>query len=167
MKRWYVVHTLPKQEEIAFQNLQNQKFEAFLPRFHRTRRHARKVDVVIAPLFPRYLFVAFDIEKDRFLTINSTRGVQYLLRQEGMPAVVPVGVVESLQESADIEDLVPLSSLELFTKGAKLEVLSGPLQGYTGVFEKMSDADRVELLLTMMGRNVKVAVPLHTVVEVA
>lgn len=167
MKRWYVIHTLPRGEEIAMQHLQQQGYEAFLPRFHKTRRHARKVEVVIAPLFPRYMFVKLDLETDRFLPINSTRGVAYVVRQKGTPMPVPVGVIEELMLRADVKEVVPLSSLELFNTGATLEILEGAFAGQTGTFEKMSDSERVQLLLNVLGREVKIAVSLHSVAAVA
>lgn len=167
MKRWYVIHTLPRGEEIALQHLQQQGYEAFLPRFHKTRRHARKVEVVIAPLFPRYMFVSLDLETDRFLPINSTRGVAYVVRQKGAPMPVPQGVIEELMVRADVKEVVPLSSLELFNAGTTLEILEGAFAGQTGIFEKMSDSERVQLLLNVLGREVKIAVSLHSVAAVA
>lgn len=163
MKYWYVVHSNPQAEDNATNNLLMQGFDVFLPRYHKVRRHARKTDVVIAPLFPRYLFVAFDIETDRWLCINSTKGVSYLLRQNGCPMKVPDGIIEALQETASPEKIVPLSSLVLFKRGDRLEVQEGAFAGYIGVFEKMTDGERVQLLLNLLGREVKLTVPLQAV----
>lgn len=165
MKRWYVAHTKLKAEEIALLNLSMQGFKAFLPRYHRIRRHARKTDVVIAPLFPRYLFVELDIEQDRFLSVDSTRGVAYLLRQNGCPAPLPSGVVESLLMQADVKEVVPLSSLELFELGMKLRILDGAFAGYQGIYERMTDNERVQLLLEMLGRDIRINIPLHAVAK--
>ena len=33
----------------------------FLPRFLKSRRHARKFETILAPLFPRYLFIVLDL----------------------------------------------------------------------------------------------------------
>ena len=61
MDFWYVVHTHPRGESLAFVNLQRQGLEAFLPQYLKRRRHARRTQWVPAPLFPRYLFVKMDI----------------------------------------------------------------------------------------------------------
>ena len=53
---------------------------------------------VRAPLFPRYLFVILDLERDRWLSVRSTVGVSRLFTQDGRPVPVPVGIVESLIE---------------------------------------------------------------------
>jgi transcriptional antiterminator RfaH len=167
MKCWYVVHTRPQGEMMACQNLKNQGYEIFLPRYSKPRRHARKMDVVLAPLFPRYLFVAFDVTVDPWFAINSTRGVAYLVRQQDIPIAVPEGIIESLKKSADLEEVVPLSTLALFRQGEQLEIREGAFVGHTGYYEKMTDDGRVQLLLTLLGRSVKVAVPIHAVDAVA
>jgi len=166
MIRWYVVHTLPRSEKLALENLLAQGFDAFLPRYHCVRRHARKVDVVLAPLFPRYLFVALDVENEHWLPVDSTRGVAYLVRLNGCPASMPLDVIQALKARSDVSDVVPLSCLEIFEKGAKLEVLDGAFAGQTGVYDKMSEGNRVRILLNLLGREVAVAVPVHSVVAV-
>lgn len=165
MKQWYVIHTLTCSEEIALKNLEAQGFDVFLPKYHRLRRHARKADVVQAPLFPRYLFIALDLEKERWLHVNSTRGVSYIVRQSGSPASVPENVVEELKARADIGAVVPLSSLEIFQKGTKLEILDGAFAGQTGVYERMTDHERVGILLHLLGRDVRIGVPVYSVAE--
>ena len=167
MKRWYVIHTLPRGEEIALVNLQRQGFNAFLPRYHRTRRHARKMEVVLSPLFPRYLFIELNIEIDRWLAVNSTRGVAYIVRQKDRPTPIPTGIIEELKKRATKEEVVPLSSLEIFKRGATLEILEGAFAGYTGIYEKMAEGERVQLLLNLLGSEAKVSIPLYSVAEVA
>ena len=60
---WYVVETLPRAELVAQSHLQRQSFGCFFPQFEKTRRHARRVDRVLAPVFPGYVFVRFDRDR--------------------------------------------------------------------------------------------------------
>lgn len=167
MKQWFVVHTLPRSEESALKNLQAQGLEAFLPCYQRTRRHARKVDVVLAPLFPRYLFVALDLKVDRWLAVESTRGVAYIIRQIGCPIALPVGIIESLKKQVVGREAVSLSYLGLFKKGSTLEILQGPFAGYKAIYEQMADEERVQLLMNLLGSAAKITVPLKDVALVA
>ncbi len=75
---WYVVQTHANAEVKAATHLGRQGFEVYLPRFLKRRRHARRVEIVPAALFPRYLFVA-DIASQRWRSIHSTIGVCRLL----------------------------------------------------------------------------------------
>ncbi len=63
-ERWFAVNTQPLAEARAQRNLENQGFHTFMPRRRKMLRHARKLTVVEAPLFPRYLFIAFDPRRD-------------------------------------------------------------------------------------------------------
>src|SRR6266702_900465 len=95
-ERWYVVHTLPHRESAAQLHLRNQGFRTFLPLVTKTIRHARRYDTVVAPFFPQYLFVAFDLTRTRWRAINGTRGVTTLIMQDDRPAPVQSGIVETL-----------------------------------------------------------------------
>ena len=163
MKRWYVAHTQVYGESKAEDHLRAQGFSVYIPRIKTLRRHARKVETILAPLFPRYIFVGFDVEQDRWKAIDSTRGVSYLLRHEEKPLSVPTGVVEELQEQEDEQEGLSLSSLALFKRGERVEVLDGVFTGHVGVFEEMTTHARVQLLLSCLGREVKVALPIHTI----
>ena len=92
--RWYVVQTQVNGEAKAEQNLLRQGFEVYLPRYLKRRRHARKVDFTVKPLFPRYLFVAIDTATQRWRSIQSTFGVAHLVTNGSDPATVPDGVVQ-------------------------------------------------------------------------
>src|SRR5258708_11637802 len=86
---WYVAQTHPHAEVKASLHLRRQGFEIYLPRYLRSRRHARRVETVAAPLFPGYLFVAIDMATQRWLSIQSTIGVARLVRDGARPAAVP------------------------------------------------------------------------------
>ena len=91
-ERWFLAHTQPKSEQRAELHLGAQGFRTYLPVIEKTVRHARKLKTVQAPLFPRYLFVILDLERDRWLCVRSTIGVSRLVTtQDGRPVPVPRG----------------------------------------------------------------------------
>ena len=77
--RWFVAHTHPHAEAKATAHLNRQGFEIYFPRYLKRRRHARRIETVAAPLFPRYLFVAVDLTAQRWRSIYSTVGVTRLV----------------------------------------------------------------------------------------
>ena len=89
MYRWFVVRTHPNGEFKALSHILRQGFDAYLPRYLKRRRHARKTDTVQSPLFPGYLFVGMDPETARWRALNSTVGVSELICHSGQPAPVP------------------------------------------------------------------------------
>src|SRR5271154_5448708 len=90
-ERWHVAQTLHHRENLANVHLVAQSFKVFLPRLRKTVRHSRKVRETISPVFPGYIFVALDVERDRWRSINGTFGVARLLSAEGRPIPVPGG----------------------------------------------------------------------------
>jgi transcription antitermination factor NusG len=91
-----VVHTLPYQEQRAQIQIENQRYRTFLPKREKTIRHARKLTTVVAPFFPRCMFIILDPERDQWRPIKSTLGVAGMVMQGDQPQPVPPGIVETL-----------------------------------------------------------------------
>jgi len=164
MITWYVAHTQPLKEFVAQQNLLDQGYEVYLPKFRKLCRHARKIQEKVAPLFPRYLFVGMDLTTALWRNINGTRGVSYVVMGgENTPSKVPSSIIHDLKSQEVSEGVVPLSSLITFSKGEKVRILEGAFTDQIAVFESMDDKSRVQLLLTFMGREMKMTLPTYAV----
>jgi transcriptional antiterminator RfaH len=159
MKRWYAVNALPCQEMRADENLRRQGFYTWLPQYRRTRKHARRVDNVLAPLFPGYLFVRFDPAVERWRSINGTFGVIRLLCNGDTPLAVPDGLVEEIMQRRDESGLVLLPTRRLAV-GNAVKVAFGSFAQLEGLVQEMPGRDRVIVLLNLLGRKVRASVPL-------
>jgi transcription elongation factor/antiterminator RfaH len=155
-ERWYAVYTLPFAEVRAEAQLRNQAFLTFLPRRPRTIRHARKLTTIIAPFFPRYLFVALDLNRDRWRSVNGTFGVSSLIMAGELPCPAPHGVVESMLAVADADSVLQLhSNLKV---GASVRLSAGPFAEQLGIIDRLDDSGRIRVLLNLFGRQVPVCV---------
>lgn len=163
MKQWIIAHTQPCKEWIAQQHLLEQGFDVYLPRFKKTRRHARKVEEILYPLFPRYIFIKLNLQKMPWRSVTGTRGVSYLLMNNQGPAIVPSQVIDKLKEQENDDGLVCIDSIAIFAKGDKVHVLEGAFKNQTAVFETFDDKERVQLLLTFLGREIKISLPTYAV----
>jgi transcription elongation factor/antiterminator RfaH len=153
-ERWYAVHTLPFGEKRAAAQLENQDFCTFLPKRRKTIRHARRLSTVTAPFFPRYLFVALDLHRHRWRSVNGTLGVSGLVMVGERPCPAPHGIVESLVAAADGEGLLQLNSG--LTAGASVRLAAGPFADQLGILDRLDEAGRVRVLLSMFGQQVPV-----------
>jgi transcription elongation factor/antiterminator RfaH len=156
---WYVVHTQARAEMRAHWHLENQGFRCFLPHIRTLRRHARRAETVQAPLFPRYLFVSFELHDSKWRSINGTRGVVGVLSNGPHPLAVRDGTVEALVQRCDEAGVVPLTALDIFTTGAKVTITTGAFIGQVGVVANISSADRIAVLLNFMGTRTCVHLP--------
>jgi transcription antitermination factor NusG len=156
-----VVRTLVQRELRAAHHLTNQGFRVFVPRYWKNRRHARRLDTVSAPLFPRYIFTVVDRTRDRWRSINGTVGVDRLLMSGGEPQPVPHGLVESLILATDSQGNVRFD-YEL-REGQSVKVMAGPFAGLVGSLEKLDERGRVRVLLELMGAKVGVMLPVQLI----
>jgi len=156
--RWYVVQTHINAEAKAADNLGRQGFGVYLPRYLKRRSHARKVDTVARPLFPRYLFVAIDLATQRWRSIQSTLGVSHLVCWSGTPASVEDSVVSGLKAREDEGGFIKLARRTEFSPGDKVRVIDGAFTDSLALVEGVSDRERVAILLDLLGRKVRVLV---------
>jgi transcription elongation factor/antiterminator RfaH len=154
-QRWYAVASLPHRERGVELQLRAQGFAPYLPLILKTVRHARRLQSVKRPLFPGYLFVSMDIDRDRWRSINGTFGARGLVMVRERPSPVPDGLVESLQDRMDGEGLTRFS--EDLSIGQSVRVLSGPFADLVGSLERLDANDRVRVLLQVMGATVPVS----------
>lgn len=146
MIAWHCAVTKPQQEHIAAVHLANQQFHTYLP-------------VLDAkPMFPRYIFVEFDRDRDPWGVIRSTRGCCDLLKDGFIPAIVPQKAIEAIMAFKPPE-IIP-GELGQFTPGQRVRIMDGVLNGLEGLFQ--GDAKgRTACLLEICGR--KVTVPKNTI----
>jgi transcriptional antiterminator RfaH len=157
---WFAVHTLPRMEGKAVFNLERQGFTVYCPKHLKRRSHARRVDRVPAPLFPRYLFVAIDRAVQGWRSIRSTMGVADIVRAGDEPAPVPGIIVDEIRAREDANGYVALLPAHRLTKGQSVQIVEGAFAGAKALVECLCDEQRVTLLIDMLGRRVAMKIPL-------
>lgn len=148
-QRWYVVQTRSQREAGVALQLEAQNFRAFLPRMTRTVRHARKLRLVEAPVFPGYLFVSLDLQRDRWRSVNGAFGAVGLIMGGEFPTPTPRGVVESLLAHADARGACRFD--RDLVEGQRVKVLVGPFADAVGSLVRLGANERVRVLLDIMG----------------
>jgi transcriptional antiterminator RfaH len=154
--RWYVAQTRHLSEARAAQELGNQGFEVFLPRYLKKRRHARKVTMVAAPLFPNYLFVAIDRTAQRWRSVNGTIGVVRLIADDDGPVALDGRIVDALRSRLDERGFVEMARRPSFVRGETVRIRAGSFAATLGLFEDFKAQDRVIVLLELLGGRVRV-----------
>jgi transcriptional antiterminator RfaH len=162
--QWHVVQTHSRAEAKAAYHLDRQGFGVYLPRYLKRRRHARRVETVAAPLFPRYLFVSIDMATQRWRCVRSTIGVSNLVSYGNEPAPVAPSLIDALRAREDERGFISLTNPLRFVRGDKIRVLDGVFSEFTGLFDGMTDKERVAVLLDLMGRKVRVVMDMESVI---
>lgn len=155
---WLVAQLKPNGLAMAERHLVRQGFETFAPWRLETSRQGRRLRSLRRPLFPGYLFVRATPGGAHWRAVQGTRGVARLLQTAPPgPSPLPAGFVEALRMRCDAEGR--LAVVATFAEGDRVRVVAGPFTDLVGRIEAMDDTARLEILFSMMGRDVRAAVP--------
>ena len=155
MRDWFAVHTHARAEFVAQKNLERQGYTTYLPLFRTTRKHARKIEVVSAPLFPRYIFVCLVRGMDGPSKVRYSKGVSNIVSFGLKPASVSHNILQSLWDKEDEDGLISFRKREKLVPGDKVNVIDGVFARTSGVIEKISGNDRVLLLLDLLNQQLR------------
>jgi transcriptional antiterminator RfaH len=158
--RWYCIQHQPARGETAALELIRQGFEVWHPLRPATVRHARKVTQVLRPVFPGYIFVRFDVQRDRWRCIVSTRGVHRLFYSSPeTPWPVRPGIIEALQAEQAAAGSLDRPADSLIRAGATVRINPGsPMGDQMGPVLRV-DGGKVTVEVALFGRPIRVRVP--------
>jgi len=157
-RSWYLVYTKPRSEPVAAENLLRQDYRTYLPLFKKTCIKNAQAKTIIEPLFPRYVFIELSTETDNWSPIRSTIGVSKIVNFGFTPAKVPDSLITLLKENENSDGLYEFLEKKL-VKGQSVEIMSGPMMGYSGIFNQYATKNRVSILLNLLGKETSVLLP--------
>jgi transcriptional antiterminator RfaH len=152
---WYVAHTKPRQERVAYENLLRQSYRVYLPLLKVLKWLRRQQEIRFEPLFPRYLFFQPASAGHSIAPVRSTHGVAGIVRFGAFPAELGAETVQGIrfhehrQHTADLAELSPVQP------GKEVVVINGPLAGLEGLVTQVS-RERVTVLMRLLGEETKV-----------
>lgn len=149
---WYLIHTKPRQESVALENLRRQGYDCYLPLFQREAVRRAKVQTVQEALFPRYLFIHLDssLQGASWSPIRSTTGVTQMVRFGSTPARVDDALIEALRTRE--QHSVPAPRFE---PGQTVHISAGPLAGLEAVYQCTDAQQRAIVLITIVSQTVR------------
>ena len=159
---WYVVRTKPHKENVAESSLMRGGIEVLCPRIQERRVIRRRIQQVVSPLFPGYLFAK--CSSSRLRMIQYARGVQNLVSFGSGPSVVSTEVIDEI--SRRLQGGVAILHPPEFTHGDLVRIQEGPLRGLEAVFEReLVGQQRAMLLMKMLAGQVRVVLDLDSIVN--
>lgn len=154
---WYLVHTKPKQEKCALENLGRQGYQCYLPTFPSEKLCQGLLMVADEPLFPRYLFIRLgqgDSAKS-WVPIRSTKGVSRLVSFGVEPAPVDDSLIDLLRMR---EASVQGEPARLFKYGERVCLTEVPFTGIEGIYQIADGERRAMVLIEILSKQVAVRV---------
>ena len=160
-RKWFAVRTKARQEEIATMHYMRQGFTVYSPKVQSIRRHARKTEQVMRPLFPGYIFLHLNSHEQDWTAIGSTFGAIGPVRLNNYCPSVPDWVIAAIQSRENESGFIPLRSLgeKTLKSSSRVTVAMGDKE-IEGIFLNFRDEDRVVVLLDILQRQLPVVTPL-------
>lgn len=155
-RRWYVVRTEARAEQLAATQLRSDEFEVFSPRVNAVHGQVGPRDT---PLFPGYLFLRLDPEEEAWPRFKSSHRVLGLVRFGGELPWLPDGLIEELARR--LEEMNQGHGLwRRFRTGDQVRIVSGGIDSLAEVLEEAkSPQAHAKVLFEFMGRIIRAKVP--------
>ena len=161
MEHWYALYTKPKKEHQVNTYLQGQGVATYLPTMQRKVRRRDRPDRVV--YFPNYLFARLDFDQMPHSSVAWMPGVRRIIGAGEQPLIVADEVVDLVRRRLADKEGVGYSE---FQAGDTVRILAGPLRDLDAVFDRpASAAERVRILLDVMGRMTPVEVDVSEIVK--
>jgi len=150
---WYLIHTKPRQEKCALQNLQQQGYQCYLPTLLSEKLRQGILTIIDEPLFPRYLFIRLGQGNSAksWVPIRSTKGVSRLVSFGTEPAKIDDDLVELLRVQ---EAAVKERPERLFQPGERVCLTDGAFAGIEGIYQMADGERRVMVLIELLSKLV-------------
>lgn len=155
--QWYLVHTKPRQEKRALENLQRQGYDCYLPTLLSEKIRQGVLMVTDEALFPRYLFIRLGQggSARSWAPIRSTRGVSCLVSFGIEPVRVDDGLIDLLRTQ---EASVQACPKRLFEPGERVCLTEAPFAGIEGIYQMADGECRAMVLIEILSKQVAVHV---------
>ncbi len=149
---WFVLHLRPRSEKKVAQACEANGLEYFLPLRAETKIYQRRKVTVKKPLFPGYIFVAFEpqqretlLRTNHVVRILTPASEQFLLFQ-----------LDQIRKALEVDET--LGTASAITKGRQVRIKGGPFMGVEGVVVVSDKPGVVRLNVEMIGQAVTVEV---------
>ena len=151
-RRWWVAHTLPRQEKAFARQLYDVELPYYLPCDRRRTKVRNKVVISHVPLFSGYVFVrAAEEERIKMLNTNRLAGLLDVRDQDRL--------WEDLRRVRRVLDLGrPVTMEQRLAPGTTVTIRTGPLMGMTGTVIKSNGGFQFVVAVDFLRRGISVTV---------
>jgi len=162
--RWHVLWTQSHCEQLVHDQLAGRGLEAFLPKINVWSKRAGRRHLVRRPMFPGYLFLHHELDKDAYIEVRKARGLVTVLGAAwDRLAVVSEREMESVRALSRSD--LPSLPYPYLKQGMPVRIASGPLAGLEGILERCKEEKGFLVLsVDVLCRSVAVEVDCTSVV---
>jgi len=152
-----LLYTRPRHENKVAAQLCNRNLEYFLPLTRKLQNLKLRKRILLAPLFPSYIFVKLNSFQDYFSGMD-VDGVSNYVKFNKQPAIIQQSVINQLkmvvENAGDI-----FVSCEEFKRGEKVLIKEGALGGLLSEVVQYQGKKKILVRVHLLNRSVLVDLP--------
>jgi transcription termination/antitermination protein NusG len=156
---WYALTVKHHHEKVVSQALEGRGLDHYLPLYRSFHRSGGRMQPVMLPLFPGFVFCSFDISNR--LPVLTIPGVGSIVCIGRAPAAISESELEAVQRMA-CSDL-NVASHQVLVPGEDVCIDRGPLQGLYGKLVASKSNYRLVVSICLLQRAVSAEVDLDWV----
>lgn len=152
-EQWLALATQPHKERVAIENLQRQGYETYCPMLRKQVRHARRVQDVLRPFFPGYVFAKLGANRV-WRSMQSTFGVRRVIAFGEQPCLLSGDFIAALRvREVDGAIVKPVKDYRV---GQTVHLAGGAFDGLVATIIEMDEMQRLVVLLDLLNQTVRV-----------
>lgn len=160
-KKWFALHTKPRQEFKAEVGLISLDIEYYLPTVTVLKQWSDRKKKITEPLLKSYIFIKAD-EKERLKAVELNPVIRCLF-YNGKPAAIPEFEMENLRNF--ISEKYEFKVVNSIVKGSKVRITEGPFAGVTGTVIDDPEGKYLAVSIGLLNRSVIAHITDSTMVE--
>jgi len=151
---WYALYTRHQHEKMVARALAGKAFDVFLPLYCVAHRWQDRVQRLMLPLFPGYVFLRAPL--DRRAQVVTTPGVHHFVPSAEHPLPLSQSEIEAVRRLAS--GGTKLEPHPFLKRGDWVRVRSGALTGFEGILTRWKGAFKLVLSVELLQQSVAVEV---------
>lgn len=166
---WCVVHCNAGQERLAAASIIGRGLMAYDPRFIEERRinaYSQRTREIERPLFPGYIFAAYQAETDDWKILFGRPGVRRVVTNNDRPMLVAPAFMDELR-GHEAERAVPMPDpARTFEAGEGVRISRGPFASFYAKLISIDSEARITALVEMFGRQTPIQVTIDDIEKI-
>ena len=149
MTQWLLLHTKPFKENSLDREIHARQISSYFPQLKVKPVNPRSRKFV--PLFPGYVFVQLNQDSGEVNAIRWLPGTHGWVQFGDEIATVSDEIVHGIQRYVEKMNQETAPGTERFSPGEPLEIIGGPFEGYSAIFDStISGGERARVLIQLV-----------------
>lgn len=160
---WYLIYTRPNQERKVSHQLMERDVVTYLPLMKEKRKWSDRIKIIIAPIFPSYVFVYVKTSLEFYESVN-VAGACGFVKFANEPARISESQIEHVRLMEQGGENIEVSD-SYFYPGQQLVINHGPLNGLTCEVVQYKGKKRLLVRIDILKRNILADLPSTAVTQ--